>query len=392
MPETKAKRFARMMFAYFMCYLAMVMPLSSLAVHITRDWGMSNFLAGFASGVSFFATLLYRKAAGDLTDRMGGKHACLRGFLWYAAGSAVCLLAAVLPLPVFGQFGALILGRMTIGVGESVGNVGLSHWAVDIMGTQKTGRVIATIGMSMFAAVAVGGQAGYFLFDKVGFGALLAASTLAPALAFLLIRGCPSNPHTGSRKEKSSFPEVIGRIWRLSLPATFHAVGYGVLAAFLTKTFLDRGWPHAGWGLTCYGIGFVIMRIFFGHLPDRHGGLPVAAVSAGAAILGLFLLWLAPGPFSALTGAFFTGIGCSMIFPSLAMEIIRASPKELRGASVSGYNIFIDVSYGFAAPLAGFFTDRFGDSCAYLFAAVAAVVGMAMLVNLLRRRKRGLRT
>ncbi len=391
MPATKARQFIRMMFAYFLCYLAMVMPLSSLSIHVTRDWGMSNFMAGLAAGSAFFATLLSRKWAGDHTDRMGGKHCCLEGVLWYAGGSAVCLLGALAPLPPTCQFAALILGRMGIGVGESVGNVGLTHWSVDVMGTQKTGRVIASIGMSMYAAVAAGGQTGYLLFDRAGFAALLAVCTLAPLAAFLLLRGCGENPRGETPAKKSSLPAVMRRIWRLSLPALFFAVGYAVLAAFLAKTFLDRGWPHAGWGLTCYGIGFVLMRVLCGHLPDRHGGLPVAACSAVSAILGLFLLWLAPGPASALAGAFFTGAGCSMIFPSLAMEIIRISPKEQRGASISGYNIFIDVSYGFAGPAAGFFTDRFGDSFAYLFAAVAAVLGMAMLANLLYRRLRGLK-
>ncbi|MEG6509515.1 hypothetical protein V6C03_11090 [Methyloligella sp. 2.7D] len=55
----------------------------------------------------------------------------------------------------------------------------------------------------------------------------------------------------------------LGNVW----------AGLAVGIAFLA-TIATRG--YAGLGFTAFGGGFVLVRILFGHLPDRLGGLPVA--------------------------------------------------------------------------------------------------------------------
>lgn len=382
-------RFGRLMVAVFLCYQAMVMPLPILSVMVARDWGMSNFLAGAAAGSAYFITLFCRKPAGDLADRQGGRKCYLQGCSLYILGGCVCLLAVVdMPVPM--RFAVLLIGRMVVGVGESIANIGIVCWSVGLMGDARAGRVMATIGMSMYAAVAFGGQVGFFLFERFGFVGVMLACIASPLIGLTILRSVPEGapPTGGVTAAKPTFRYVMGKIWRLGLPSCFHAAGFAVLGAFLAKTFLEKGWPYAGLGLTCYGAGFVVMRLFIGHLPDRVGGLPVATGSGLVEIVGLFLLWLAPGPLTALTGSFLTGAGCSMIFPSIAREIMRVMPKSLRGAALSNYNIFQDISYGFAGPAAGLFTDYFGDSFAYLLAALAAVAGFGMLFTQMRQQQR----
>ena len=50
-------------------------------------------------------------------------------------------------------------------------------------------------------------------------------------------------------------------------------VGLSGLTAFASLYFAMRGWGHAGLVMTAFGIGFILMRIVFGHLPDRIGGM-----------------------------------------------------------------------------------------------------------------------
>ncbi|MDR3077465.1 MAG: MFS transporter [Planctomycetota bacterium] len=392
MPEKEitAKRFAYMMFAAFLCYLPMVMPLAILSILAPRRWQMSNFLAGVAVGASFFATFICRKWAGGLADRIGGKRCFIRGCLGYLAGGAVCLGSAWEAPGVEFSFALLCLGRLILGFSESLANVGMIHWCIGRLGLTRAGRMMAAHGMCIYATAAVGGWSGFTLYESAGFAALMGVGLLPPLGAAGIALASPDAAPPVERRRQAGFREILGIIFHLSLPAGLHAVGFAVLGAFLSKTFLDRGWDYASLAFTFCGLGFVCMRLILGHLPDRMGGLPVAAISGCAEMAGLYLLCLAPEPVSALVGAFLTGAGCSMVYPSLSLEVVRKAPTDLRGVCMSCYCISMDMAYCFSSPAAGLIIDRLGggdDHLAYLMAALAATLGQVLIWRLRRRIK-----
>jgi predicted MFS family arabinose efflux permease len=90
------------------------------------------------------------------------------------------------------------------------------------------------------------------------------------------------------------------------------------------------------------------------------------------------MLWLAPEPHIALAGAALTGFGFALVFPALGVEAVGLVPPASRGAALSAYSVFLDLSLGITGPLAGYIAGEFGYGSVFLFAAVAAAAGVGL--------------
>lgn len=363
----------------FLSYLAVAIPLPAVPVYVVHRLGLNSAWAGLAVGIAFLSTILTRGYAGGFADRAGGKPCMLRGLLVYALASLICLVSAWPALPMPAAYAVLILGRLLLGLGESLTVVGMISWGIGLMGPARPGKVLALVGMSMYGALAVGGPLGLGLLSRFGLRGLMGVCILLPLLGLLAARKLPGDaPHPGIRE---SFWHIIGRIWRPGATVGLQGVGFAALATFSPLYFLSRGWPHAGLGLTCFGAGFVAMRLLCGHLPDRIGGTPVAIASLIVEACGQYLLWMASGPLSALAGALLTGLGCSMVFPSMGTEVVKLVPPQLRATAMGGFAAFQDLAYGATGPVTGLLADHTGYAPVFLIGGIAATLGLAMAIS-----------
>jgi len=303
--------------------------------------------------------------------------------------SGVFLLAAALAAQWHSvSLALLIVGRLVLGFGESWVGTGAITWGIGRVGVTGSARVISWNGIATYGALAIGAPLGVAMERSIGFASLGCLVIALGLLGYWLATRMAAVPLVHG--ERMSYRSVFFRVFPHGMGLALGSAGFGSIATFITLFYASHNWPDAALSLTVFGTMFVGSRLLFANTIKIFGGLRVAIVSFTFECVGLLMLWLAADPAVALAGAALTGFGFALIFPSLGMEAVGLVPPASRGAALSAYSVFLDLSLGVTGPLAGYIAGEFGFSSVYLFAAVASAAGVALTVGLYMRAGRGL--
>ena len=129
---------------------------------------------------------------------------------------------------------------------------------------------------------------------------------------------------------------------------------------------------------------FLLVRMFFGRLPDRIGGLPVAIGSLAIEVIGQFLIWEQP-LHPRLSRRPSDGLGASLMFPAMGREVVRLVVEpHLRGTAIGGFAAFQDLAYGLTGPWPVFWSTGRGMKVFFLIGGIAAA--LALLIALWLQR------
>src|SRR5919201_2034987 len=213
-------------------------------------------------------------------------------------------------------------------------------WGVQLGGPQNAGKGLMSVGIALYAAMAIGAPLGIAMFNSGGFSPLALIVAATPLLACAIAYRLPAQQVVPGAR--IPLREVFGRIWRPGAGVARSGVGFAVIAAFITLYYQSRGWNGAAYGLTAFGVAFIVARLFFGGYPDRFGGACVVLACLAIEVVGQLLLWFAPVPAVALLGAALTGFGYSLAFPALCLEAVRRVPPQSRGSAFRSFVLFLD--------------------------------------------------
>lgn len=295
------------------------------------------------------------------------------------------MIAGLLTSNVYLSYSILLCGRLLLGVGGSLGGVGIISWGVGIAGPSRSGKILALLGVAIYGALAFGAPLGLWIYHTTGYKGAMLISCLLPCLGLLAMLPLTGvAPHPGAKQQ--SLLVVLGEILPFGLVVCLQGIGFATIGAFFVPYFIDHNWSITGLGFTAFGSGFVLIRLLCGHLPDKFGGFAVSVFSLFVEATGQYLIWYSVSPIQAIVGAFLTGVGCSLIFPAMGREVVLRIAPQFRGIALGGFSAFQDLAYGLTGPVAGYFADKHGYSVVFLTGGIAASLG-CVISGCLKRNK-----
>jgi MFS family permease len=364
----------------FVCYLSIGLPLAVLPAYVHLRMGYSAAVAGLVISIQYIATFASRPWAGRISDRVGAKISVLWGMGCCTTSGALLVAAALLHALPWLSFSSLILSRLLLGVGESLGSTGSTLWGITSAGQEYTAKVISFNGIATYGAMALGAPLGVVLDQQWGLASLGLLTILIGAVSLALaIRKSPVPTVPG---EHLPFTSVLGRVAPHGLALALGGMGYSVLATFITLFYAHLHWNGAALCLTAFGVAFVLARVIFIQAINRFGGFQVAIACLTVECVGLLMLWRAGSPWTAFAAAALTGFGFSLVFPALGVEAIEDVPEHNRGSALGVFTGCADVSFFLTGPLAGMVIGFFGYVSVFLFALLCVVSALGITIVL----------
>ncbi len=367
----------------FVGFLIAGMAMPVLPLHVHNDLGFGTFVVGMIGGSQFAASFLTRLWSGNYADRRGPKQAVVLG-LGTSVFAGVLYFASTffIQQPTASAF-VLLIGRAVLGAAEGLILTGSVAWGLATAGPRNAGKVIAWVGTAMFGALAAGAPVGTALYSSMGFSAIAIATVVLPLMTSLIIAPLPSVPGRAARQGRRR--KVISAVWLPGLGAALSSVGYGAVLTFSVLLFASRQWPNPWLAVTCFAAALVVARIFLGHLPDRLGGGVTALVFVVVEVLGLIIVWIAPGPVIGAIGTATVGLGYSLVFPGFGVAVVSAAPAESRGMAMGLYSACVDLALALSGPLLGLVGNAAGLPAIFLVSAIMVSCAGPAAFLILRR-------
>jgi len=378
--RTSTRHILSFVYFTFIVYMSIGLPLAVLPPFVHLKMGYSAMLAGLVISIQYIATLASRPWAGRISDRMGAKVSVLWGMAGCTASGVLMVVAALLHSMHWLSLLVLILSRLALGVGESLGSTGSTLWGITSAGQESTAKVIGFNGISTYGAMAIAAPLGVVLDQVFGMWSLGAFTILIAGVSWAIAwRKAPVAVMPG---EHMPFKDVMWRVFPHGMGLALGGVCYSVLATFITLFYASRSWNGAALCLTAFGAAFILSRLLFIETINRFGGYPVAIVCLTIESAGMFMLWQAHAPWVALWGSALAGFGFSLVFPSIGVEAVERVTEQNRGTALGVYTAFSDVSFFLVGPVAGAIIGAYGYASVFLFGFICVVSSLAIVITL----------
>lgn len=357
--------------AVFFGLTAVSLPLPVLPRHLVERSNFDLQAVGWMMAAASVSILISRPWAGRLADRRGPQYAVAAGLLAVLLSSVGYCLATV-DVRANTAVGLILTAQIFAGLGEGLIVTGGGSWAVALAGPEKSGWAMSWIGLAMFGGLSAGAAIG----ASLGLRAVAGLMAVAAITGFCVARQAPA---TGERTTETRIPlmQVINAVWWPGLTLGLATFGLGVVSSFSALLFDRKGWTGGGLAIALFGMGHVSARLLLSRLADRASITRLLIALIVLEGTGLLLLSVAWVPAVAFVGAALAGFGFSMVFPMMAVPLLRRVPENARGMAIGLYDGAFDIAIGAAEVTCGWVAQQWGLPFAF---AVASLVAAASAV------------
>lgn len=368
----------------FAIYLTIGMMLGVLPSFIKSDLRFGSLTVGIVIGIQSLATLLTRAYAGKMTDTRGARVSSHTGISLVMLSGLLYVVAAIFSRNLSLAMGLIMLARIVHGIAESLSVTGALTWGIGLVGVEKSGKVMTWNGIAMYAGIAIGAPLAIWMKEAQGITYVFGTIVLLSVISWLSTAKLPDLPVEASHV-RTPFYKVIGIIAGQGLGLAFASIGFACISSFIALLFAERNWGNPSMAFMTFGVFYVLTRVFFSSFPDKYGGYQVALFSLFIEVIGQVLIGFATSQTIALIGCSLTGIGFSLIFPSLGVLAIKKVTPQMRGTALGSYAAFFDISLGIAGPAAGLIAGWFSYGAIYQFGAISGLI--AILIVFLQKNE-----
>lgn len=363
----------------FAVYLTIGISLGVLPAFVKNNLKLDTLAVGLVIGLQSLSTLLTRAYAGKITDLLGARISSHRGVLMvFGAGILYIFGISSIQFPML-AIGLLLISRIIHGISESMLVTGSLTWGIGLLGPQNSGKVMTWNGIAMYAGIALGAPMGIWLVSRFGLTAPFILMLVLSLISWLATFKLPGLAVDRSHI-RTPFYKVLGKVSEQGLALAFSSMGFACIASFIALLFAERNWEHVSLGFICFGGLYIVTPLLFSSFPDKYGGYLVALVSFLIEIVGQLCIGFSTSGWMAIVGCTLTGIGFSLVFPSLGVLAIKKVTPQMRGTALAAYSAFFDLSLALAAPVAGIIAGWFSYQSVYIFGAVNGLLAFLILL------------
>ncbi len=335
---------------------------------VVDELGGTEATAGIVMGSMAITALLSRALLGRVSDRRGARR--LVGGGAFVTGLSMLLIVA------WPTVAGAIVARLIMGVGNAAFFVGTSVRAMELAPADRRSQAAALHLIAFHLGMGLGPMGGEWVLDRTSYETawlvIAALGLLATAISWRLSHR-PGDPHA----EPSPLVHT-GAIWPglVTLFGVFAFNGYLMFAALYSD---EIGLDNVGPVFLVSSATMIVARLLFGRVPDLIG--PIRAGS-GALVMTVFaasLLAFWDRPAGLFVGAALVALGLSLQSPSFMVIAIEGADDRQRGSAMATYTAFFDIANALIGPVMGLVVSTSGYREAFLVAAGAAVVALAIL-------------